>query len=415
LIVAILPPVAGGFVAGMLAISDAYGLAATSLLPATALALFAAVAIEVGGRRLLADNPLRVAVLGSPTFAAGLSREIEADSAQAVEVVGWLNPTAAAPVAGSPEAEGQADGSQIGTLDSIRAAITEHEIDLIVRGPGLGGSRRSRRTYDAIAEGCVDLPVRMIDGNQFYEQLFGHVPLGTIGSDWFLYIMHPSFQGTPPATKRVFDLVGAGLASLFALPLIGLAALAIKLEDRGPVFYRQRRVGEGGREYEILKLRSMTADAEAGGAQWSSAGDTRITRVGRVLRRTHIDELPQLINVLRGEMTLVGPRPERPEMIAELERLFPHYKRRLLVKPGVTGWAQVRCGYGGSDIGSAWKLCHDLYYLKRRSVLFDLLIMLETLSTVAVPEPINRPDERFIVAARAGDELAPPVESLEPT
>jgi lipopolysaccharide/colanic/teichoic acid biosynthesis glycosyltransferase len=238
----------------------------------------------------------------------------------------------------------------------------------------------------------------MIDGNQFYEQLFGHVPLGTIGSDWFLYIMHPSFQGTPPATKRVFDLVGAGLASLFALPLIGLAALAIKLEDRGPVFYRQRRVGEGGREYEILKLRSMTADAEAGGAQWSSAGDTRITRVGRVLRRTHIDELPQLINVLRGEMTLVGPRPERPEMIAELERLFPHYKRRLLVKPGVTGWAQVRCGYAGSEVGTAWKLCHDLFYLKHRSVLADCLIVIETLAIAAkdAHRPMRAPQAEFL-------------------
>lgn len=398
-ILGVLPVLVGCFVAGMLAISTD-DLDATGLFPASALAMLAAIAVEIGGTRLLAARPLRIAVLGSPTFAAALRTELEAGRAEQVELIGWLNL--------SPTSDSVGESLQIGTLDSIRAAITEHEIDLLVRGAGGADGNISREAYDEIAAGCVDLPVRMIDGNQLYEQLFGHVPIGTIGSDWFLYLMHPSFEGTSPLTKRLVDLVGAGLASLIALPLLGLAAIAIRVEGPGPVFYRQRRLGEGGAEYEILKLRTMDNDAESDGAQWSVAGDQRITRVGRVLRRTHIDELPQILNVLRGEMTLVGPRPERPEIITELERIFPHYKRRLLVKPGVTGWAQVRCGYAGSELGTAWKLCHDLYYLKHRSLLADMLIMIETLAIAArdAHRPLRAPQTEFLLDLDTAERLA---------
>jgi lipopolysaccharide/colanic/teichoic acid biosynthesis glycosyltransferase len=181
--------------------------------------------------------------------------------------------------------------------------------------------------------------------------------------------------------------------------VLAVAAIAIKLGDGGPVLYRQRRLGELGDEFEILKMRTMSVDAEADGPRWSMAPDTRVTRVGRILRRSHIDELPQLWNVLRGEMTMVGPRPERPEMVAALERRFSHYTRRHLVKPGIAGWAALRCGYAGSDLGTAWKLCHDLFYIKRRSVLADTMILAET--AVEVFRDANRglraPDERFLI------------------
>ena len=180
---------------------------------------------------------------------------------------------------------------------------------------------------------------------------------------------------------------------------MAIAAIAIKLGDRGPVLYRQRRLGELGDSFEILKLRTMRTDAEADGPQWSEEGDQRVTRVGRLLRRSHLDEIPQLWNVLRGEMTLVGPRPERPEMVAELERRFPHYTRRQLVKPGIAGWAALRCGYAGSDIGTAWKLCHDLFYIKRRSMLADTLILAETGVEVFrdAHRALRAPGERFLV------------------
>jgi lipopolysaccharide/colanic/teichoic acid biosynthesis glycosyltransferase len=143
----------------------------------------------------------------------------------------------------------------------------------------------------------------------------------------------------------------------------------------------------------------MVPDAETAGPMWCAPGDERVTRLGRVLRRSHLDELPQLWNVLRGEMTLVGPRPERPEIVTELERRFPHYTRRHLVKPGITGWAQLRCGYAGSELGTAWKLCHDLFYVKRRSVLADWLIIVETLFEAGrdAHRALRAPEQRFIV------------------
>ena len=148
----------------------------------------------------------------------------------------------------------------------------------------------------------------------------------------------------------------------------------------------------------------MSVDAERDGIRFSSAGDSRVTRAGRVLRRTHIDELPQIINVLRGDMRLVGPRPERPEIVTGLEQVLNHYRGRHHVKPGVTGWAQVRCGYAGSMLGSAWKLCHDLYYLKHRSLLGDSLIMLETLAIAAkdAHRPLRVPQSQFVFGREIG-------------
>jgi lipopolysaccharide/colanic/teichoic acid biosynthesis glycosyltransferase len=262
-----------------------------------------------------------------------------------------------------------------------------------------GGADRGVDPCAVIADACLDLPVRMIEASQLYEELLGHVPLGTIDSAWFRYMMHPRFRPTSPLWKRVSDLAIAVPAVILALPLLAVLAIAIKLQDSGPVLYRQRRVGEGGREFHVLKIRTMVPDAESAGPRWCEPGDERVTRLGRVLRRTHIDELPQLWNVLRGEMTLVGPRPERPEIVTELERRFPHYTRRHLVKPGITGWAQLRCGYAGSELGTAWKLCHDLFYVKRRSVLADWLIIVETLFEAGrdAHRALRAPEQRFIV------------------
>jgi exopolysaccharide biosynthesis polyprenyl glycosylphosphotransferase len=354
-----------------------------------------AILAEVVAAAWLARNPLRVAVLGSPDFAVGLQRELSENAVSGIDFVGWLT------------SGGELlDRGEKGTVAvaELRHAILEHRIDLVVKGrsSGLAGAAfGGSRPFEYAAEVCVDLPVRMLDGAQFYEQSFGHVPLGMIDSAWYLFLMHPSYRSTGSTAKRALDLVGASLASLVALPLIAIAAVAIKLTDGGPILYRQVRIGENGEEFEIVKLRTMSIDAERNGAQWATANDNRITTVGKILRRTHIDELTQVLNVLRGDMTLVGPRPERPEMVAELEQMFPHYRRRLLVKPGVTGWAQVRCGYAGTELGTAWKLCHDLYYLKHRSLVSDLMIMLETLVIAAkdAHRPLRAPSREFVVRA----------------
>jgi lipopolysaccharide/colanic/teichoic acid biosynthesis glycosyltransferase len=243
--------------------------------------------------------------------------------------------------------------------------------------------------------------VKLIGLNQFHEELLGHVPLATLDAAFFQYLMHPRFRGNSQLGKRALDLAVGGLAAIVFAPLMALAAVAIKLSDGGPVFFRQRRIGAGGREFEILKLRTMRVDADKHGAEWSREDDDRVTRVGKVLRRTHLDEVPQLWNVLRDEMSLVGPRPEQPSIVAELEWQIPFYDRRELVKPGITGWAQIRCGYAGSEAGTAWKLCHDLYYLKHRSVALDAMIMVQTLVTAVhdVQFAVRAPDENFVLEA----------------
>jgi exopolysaccharide biosynthesis polyprenyl glycosylphosphotransferase len=344
--------------------------------------------------RLEGSLRARVAVIGSREFAADFAAELEASGIEKYEVVGWVG------------GQGPAEYRRLrwlGPLTEVRDAVVAESVDLLVCAPAMtdadGGSIDD--VCARVADACLDLPVRLIAANQLYEEAFGHVPVGTIDAAWYRYIMHPRFRAGAPISKRIFDLCLGTLIALLFLPALAIAAVAIKLGDGGPVLYRQRRLGEYGREFEILKLRTMRVDAERDGPQWSTATDQRVTRVGRLLRRTHLDEVPQIWNVLRGDMTLVGPRPERPEMVFELETRFPHYTRRHLVKPGIAGWAALRCGYAGSDLGTAWKLCHDLFYIKRRSVLADTLILAETAVEVFrdAHRALRAPDERFLLGS----------------
>lgn len=180
------------------------------------------------------------------------------------------------------------------------------------------------------------------------------------------------------AGKRVFDVVAALTLLILSSPLLFVTAITIRLDSKGPALYRQRRIGHCGREFQIFKFRSMRHDAEKDGARWAAADDDRITRVGRFIRRTRIDEIPQALNILMGEMSFVGPRPERPEFVQLLEREIPHYHDRHLVKPGITGWAQVKYVYTASVEGARSKLAYDLFYIKHASLLLDFLIVLMT-------------------------------------
>jgi exopolysaccharide biosynthesis polyprenyl glycosylphosphotransferase len=317
--------------------------------------------------RFEADRPIRLAVIGRPTFAAKLSSELEETGIRGYTVVGYLGE-------GPPGPDTHADW--IGSLDQVRSAVQREGIDLLVIAP----QKPRLAVFEQAAKDCLDLAVRMIEATALYEDVLGHVPIGTINSAWFQFIMHPRYSPSSPLSKRVLDLVVSGLMGLASLPLMLLCALAVKLEDRGPVFYRQRRVGEEGREFRMLKFRTMRADADE--LMESHGEEELVTRVGRALRKTHLNELPQLLQVLKGEMSLVGPRPEPPALVEELSGLVPYYERRALVKPGLTGWAQVRCGYAGSHYGTAWKMCHDLYYIKHRSAQFDLLILVQTLNAL---------------------------------
>ena len=219
----------------------------------------------------------------------------------------------------------------------------------------------------------------------FYENLTGKIAVEHIGSQWYsaLPLKKSAFDTFNRTVKRLFDIViGLIIAAIFII-IFPLIAIAIELDSPGPIFYEQERVGQHGKKFTIYKLRSMVKNAEGdGAAQWSVKGDVRITRVGRFLRRTRLDEFPQILNVLHGEMSMVGPRPERQEFIKVLQQQIPFYRTRLAVKPGITGWAQVNYRYGNTVQDALIKLQYDLYYQKYCSPWLDLKILLRTFGVV---------------------------------
>ncbi len=225
--------------------------------------------------------------------------------------------------------------------------------------------------------------VHVNEFSSFMERETGRVDLGTLNPSWLIFSDgFSSGRIISSAAKRVFDVVASALLLALTFPLIALFALLVKLDSKGPAFFRQRRVGLYGEIFEIIKLRSMRTDAEADGAKWASKDDPRVTRVGNFIRKVRIDELPQAWSVLKGNMSFVGPRPERPEFVADLEEELPYYAERHMVKPGITGWAQINYPYGASIEDARHKLEYDLYYAKNYTPFLDLLIMLQTLRVV---------------------------------
>jgi sugar transferase (PEP-CTERM system associated) len=214
------------------------------------------------------------------------------------------------------------------------------------------------------------------------ERLYGKIQLDGLRPSNFLYSEGFRIRASQQFTRQVVSICVAALGLLIFLPFFPLVLLAVKLSSAGPIFFRQTRVGMGGRNFEVLKFRTMFTDAEAGGAKWATKNDPRVTKVGMFLRKTRIDEIPQLWNVLRGDMGFVGPRPERPEFVAWLSEELPFYYLRTLIRPGLTGWAQVRFGYGATLAETKEKLEYDLYYIKHMSLGLDLLIMFETIKTI---------------------------------
>jgi sugar transferase (PEP-CTERM system associated) len=223
----------------------------------------------------------------------------------------------------------------------------------------------------------------------FIEKEIRRVDLKRMDLGWIVYSEGFYFGLLDRFLKRLFDLTAAAAVLLPACPFLLAAMIAIRWEGRGPVFYRQQRVTQNDRPFWMLKLRTMRVDAEAGGAVWAAAKDDRITRVGSFLRRTRIDELPQLFNVLKGDMSFVGPRPERPQFVAELAKEIPLYNERHMVKAGLTGWAQINYPYGASVDDARSKLSYDLYYVKNFSILFDIVILLQTIRVVLWPSGVR--------------------------
>lgn len=266
----------------------------------------------------------------------------------------------------------------LGRYADVARVCAEHRIERVVV------AITDRRGTLPIAD-LLDLKltgVAIEEGIDLYERVTGKVFVPTLKPADLVFAQGYQIRRGALLAKRAFDLVAAAAGLLLGLPILAAAAIAVKLDSRGPVLYSQERAGVLGRTFRIHKLRSMRTDAEARGAVWALVDDPRVTRVGRFLRRTRIDELPQLWNVLVGEMSLVGPRPERPVFVAQLEREIPFFARRLCMKPGLTGHAQVRCRYGASIEDAREKLAYDLFYIKRFSLWFDLSILVDTVKVV---------------------------------
>jgi len=223
----------------------------------------------------------------------------------------------------------------------------------------------------------------------FVENLYEKVPTQHITAQWVIDTQADHESLYKSTLKRAFDIVVASIALVLYLPFVLIAAIAIKLESPGPVIFRQQRVGQYSRMFTMYKLRSMRTDAEKNGAQYASEGDARVTRVGQFLRGSRIDEAPQLVNVLMGHMSLVGPRPERPEFTGKLESNIQFFVHRLMVKPGITGWAQINADYAVSEEDSVNKLSYDLYYIKMLSFAMDLRILLRTISRFGYFQSLN--------------------------
>ena len=315
----------------------------------------------------------RVLFVGTGDVARKVARQILDQRDFAYRVIGFIDD--------DPSRIGEriVNPAIVGTPADIERLIAKHHIDRIVVGLS---DRRGKLPIEELLRAKMS-GVRVEDATTTYERVTGKILIDDLRPSWLIFSDGFRVSRVTRMMKRTIDLFLSLVLALLTLPLMALTALLVLLEDGGPVLYRQERVGENGRAFTLSKFRSMRKDAESGGKPiWAKDGDDRITRTGRFIRKTRLDELPQLWNVLRGDMSFVGPRPERPYFVEQLSKEIPFYQQRHAVKPGITGWAQVKYRYGSSLEDAMEKLRYDLYYIKHLSVFFDLTIVFDTVKVV---------------------------------
>ncbi len=315
----------------------------------------------------------RVLFVGTGETARMVARQILDQREFAYRVVGFIDDDA------SRIGERIVNPAIVGTPADIDRLIAEHHIDRIVVGLS---DRRGKLPVEELLRAKM-AGIRVEDATTTYERVTGKLLIDDLRPSFLIFSDGFRVSRATRLMKRTIDLMLSLLLAILAFPLMVLTALIVFLEDGSPVLYRQERVGENGRTFTLAKFRSMRKDAEKGGKPiWAKDGDNRVTRIGRFIRKTRLDELPQLWNVLRGDMSFVGPRPERPFFVDQLSKEIPFYQQRHAVKPGLTGWAQVRYRYGSSLEDAMEKLRYDLYYIKHLSVFFDLTIVFDTVKVV---------------------------------
>ena len=309
----------------------------------------------------------RVLILGGGRFAGELARQIQTRPDLALHVVGCLTPTSAT------EAE-----PRLGDYGDVRAVVRRMRPDRIV--VAMPDRRGNLPVSDLLA--CRFRGIEIEEGTSVYERLTGRLAVESLSPSTLVFGDGFRVSRVQRALKRVMSVALALFALIIAAPAMAVIALAIKLESRGPVFFIQDRVGLRGRKFRLVKFRTMRDDGPAADSMWGRDNASRVTRLGAVLRRYRLDELPQCLNILRGDMSLVGPRPEMASNVATFSEVIPFYALRHEVSPGLTGWAQIKAGYAMSSQEVTHKLCYDLYYIKHMSVLFDLQILVDTVKFV---------------------------------
>jgi len=332
------------------------------------------VAMTLGWRLLLSQDPHtlgaveRMLIMGTGPIGISLARVIVSQPELKLRVVGFLDEK------GEDIGKSLVNPGIIGATEEVEQIVQREKIDHVVISLL---ERRGRMPIRQLLH-LKFAGVRVEDAHAFYERMTGRIILERLSPSWL--ILSDGFRKSALLvwSKRAIDIVISLIALVLCIPFFAVAWMAIILETGSPTLFRQVRTGLRGRSFQILKFRSMRLNAEAAGPQWAAENDHRITRVGRWLRKYRIDELPQFVNVLRGEMSIVGPRPERPEFVSMLEEKIPFYGLRHSVRPGITGWAQVKYQYGSSIEETETKLEHDLFYIKHLSIMLDLAVLFET-------------------------------------
>lgn len=316
----------------------------------------------------------RVLILGSGDQAIELAKATLERRTSGFHIVGFVD--------NKPELIGKSliNPSVIGLTDEIGSLVERHQVDRIVVAVA---DRRGKFPTEELLNLSLSGRVAVEESARYYERLTGKIASELLRPSWLIFSRGNRFSDFEYHVRRVLNAVLASIGLVLSLPLMLLTALAVKLDSRGPIFYVQERVGKNGRTFKIVKFRSMRVDAEdSSGPVWAEEGDPRITRVGRIIRKLRFDELPQFMNVIRGDMNFVGPRPERPMFVDQLNEIVPYYSQRHVVKPGLTGWAQIKYPYGASVEDAIEKLRYDLYYIKNQSLLLDAGILFETIKIV---------------------------------
>jgi len=315
----------------------------------------------------------RIVVLGSGELAKKILREVNGyrDTGYQVAGVVWTNPSSSLKL---PD-EIPIITSNANLPDFVESSRTKKIVVAMI-------NKRGRLPVNELLR-CKIQGTTIVEGESFYEKLTGKILAENINPSWFIFSDGFQKSQLTRLIKRITGLLFSGLGLLLTLPLTLIISVAIKMDSKGPVIYKQKRVAEGGRIFELCKFRSMIDNAETEcGPTWAQNDDCRITRVGKILRKYRLDEIPQMWNVLKGDMSFVGPRPERPEFVKQLEQIVPYYSERHTVKPGITGWAQISYGYGASVEDALEKLKYDLFYIKNLSILMDFMIILRTVKIV---------------------------------